>query len=170
MGRNGTDSKAGGPAGPALEPGYWRRKTLAQMSDAEWEALCDGCGRCCLVLIEEEDVGDIWETDVHCRLYDPAARRCRDYANRHENVPDCVRLSAATVPQLPWMPETCAYRLVAEGRDLFDWHPLVSGDPDGAAKAGVAVPKRGTRAEDRVSDALEDRITRRRFKAPRRRG
>ncbi|MEO1312124.1 MAG: hypothetical protein AAFV51_14340, partial [Pseudomonadota bacterium] len=97
-------------------------------------------------------------------------RRCRDYANRHENVPDCVRLSAATVPQLPWMPETCAYRLVAEGRDLFDWHPLVSGDPDGAAKAGVAVPKRGTRAEDRVSDALEDRITRRRFKAPRRRG
>ena len=144
------------------EKPFWEEKSLADMSRDEWEALCDGCGRCCLVLVEEEETGAVYETDLHCRLYDPIKRRCRDYAHRHVKVPDCVTLSPETVPQLPWMPDTCAYRLIAEGKSLFGWHPLVSGDPDGPAKAGVAVRPRTTVSEEHSDDEFEDRITCRR--------
>ena len=148
--------------GGAGEKPFWEEKSLADMSRDEWEALCDGCGRCCLVLVEEEETGAVYETDLHCRLYDPTKRRCGDYAHRHVRVPDCVTLSPKTVPQLPWMPDTCAYRLIAEGKPLFDWHPLVSGDPDGPAKAGVAVRPRTTVSEADSDDEIADRITCRR--------
>ena len=119
---------------------FWRTKTLEQMSRAEWESLCDGCGRCCLLKLEDEDDGAIAWTRIACRLFDPDTCRCGAYALRTQLVPGCVRLTPNSIRQTAhWMPETCAYRRLAEGRPLPDWHPLVSGDPDGAHKAGVSV-------------------------------
>ncbi|MFG1361411.1 YcgN family cysteine cluster protein [Xanthobacter pseudotagetidis] len=125
----------------AEEP-FWRVKPLAAMSAAEWESLCDGCGRCCLVKLEDEDTGQIAYTDVACRLLDAATCRCADYENRSAQVADCVRLTPEAVSSLAWLPPTCGYRLVAEGRDLPFWHPLVSGDPASVAAAGVSVAGR----------------------------
>ncbi|MEO0400295.1 MAG: YcgN family cysteine cluster protein [Pseudomonadota bacterium] len=120
---------------------YWETKTLSEMTDAEWEGLCDGCGKCCLVLIEDDETGEVWETDVACRLYDADKRRCTDYKNRHTRAPDCVRLTPQNAGALPWMPETCAYRRLARGHALPDWHPLLTGDPKSAARAGAAATK-----------------------------
>lgn len=147
---------------------FWRVKTLEQMTDAEWESLCDGCGRCCLVKLEEdipeEDIvaganPDIYFTDVGCRLLDTQTCRCRDYAHRSDKVDDCVRLTPAVVRDIGWLPPTCAYRLLAEGHDLYWWHPLVSGDPETVHQAGVSVRGRVGASEDDVSpDELEERI------------
>ena len=122
----------------AGEP-FWRRKTLSAMTRAEWESLCDGCGLCCLVRFEEEDSGDVIPTRVHCKLFDAGACACTDYANRKRHVPDCVKLTPGNVGDLPWMPKSCAYRRLHEGRDLAWWHPLVSGDPETVHQAGVSV-------------------------------
>ncbi|HEY2136873.1 MAG TPA: YcgN family cysteine cluster protein [Xanthobacteraceae bacterium] len=138
---------------------FWRRKGLGQMTETEWESLCDGCGRCCLNKLEEEDSGKIYFTDVGCRLLDSETCRCRDYADRKAQVPDCVRLTAENVGTLAWLPPTCGYRLVAEGRDLYWWHPLVSGDPDSVHVAGVSVRGRVGASEDYMAgETLEDRI------------
>ncbi len=123
-----------------LRPGYWLTVPLAEMTRPEWEALCDGCGKCCLVLLEDDDNGEVWETDVACRLFDAKARRCTDYANRQARVPDCVKLDAVNAAALPWMPQTCAYRRLARGEGLPDWHPLITGDAASVAAAGAAVP------------------------------
>lgn len=137
---------------------FWKRKTLGEMSRGEWESLCDGCAKCCLVKLEDEDSGEIAFTDVACRLLDLGSCRCRDYPNRQRRVPDCVVLNAARVGELRWLPSTCAYRLLSEGKDLPAWHPLVSGDPGSVAKAGVSVAGRVV-SEDSVADAdLPDRI------------
>ncbi len=141
-----------------MEP-FWKTKTLAQMTAREWESLCDGCGRCCLVKLEEEDSGRIYFTDVGCTLLDGEACRCRDYQNRSAKVHDCVRLTARNVPTLNWLPPTCAYRLVGEGKDLAWWHPLVSGDAGTVHAAGISVRGRVAASEDAVGDAaLEDHI------------
>ena len=129
------------PPDTADEP-FWRVKRLEEMEAAEWESLCDGCGRCCLVKLEDEESGDIHYTDVGCTLLDGQSCRCRSYPTRQAIVPDCVRLTPATVRGLRWLPPTCAYRLVAEGRDLYWWHPLVSGDPETPHDAGVTVQGR----------------------------
>jgi uncharacterized protein len=134
---------------PEPDAPFWRSKTLEAMSPEEWESLCDGCARCCLVKLEDEDTGEIAYTDVGCTLLDAFGCRCRDYANRQAKVPDCVRLTPETVGRLSWLPPTCAYRLLAEGRDLYWWHPLVSGDPDTVHIAGVSV-------RDRVAGPEED--------------
>jgi uncharacterized cysteine cluster protein YcgN (CxxCxxCC family) len=115
---------------PTRPEPFWRRKTLDAMTPEEWESLCDGCGRCCLVKLEDEDTGHIHATDIGCRLFDAGTCRCKDYANRSATVPDCVTLTPKEVRELSWLPPTCAYRLVGEGRDLPWWHPLVSGDPE----------------------------------------
>ncbi|UJX47003.1 YcgN family cysteine cluster protein [Xanthobacter sp. YC-JY1] len=118
---------------------FWRTKTLAAMTGAEWESLCDGCGRCCLVKLEDEDSGAIAYTDVACRLFDAGSCRCSDYPNRSEIVADCVRLTPEAVESIGWLPPTCAYRLVREGKDLPFWHPLVSGTRDTVVSAGISV-------------------------------
>ena len=118
---------------------FWQRKSLSEMTAQEWESLCDGCGLCCLVRFEEEDSGQVIPTRVHCKLFDPQACACRNYAKRHDHVPDCVKLTPGNIDQLPWMPKSCAYRRLHEGRDLAWWHPLVSGDPETVHQAGVSV-------------------------------
>src|SRR5918993_5307851 len=138
---------------------FWRAKSLAQMTDAEWESLCDGCGRCCLVKREEDGTDRIFFTDVGCRLLDSGACRCRDYPARSEKVSDCVRLTPDVVDEIGWLPPTCAYRLVAEGRDLYWWHPLVSGDPETVHQAGISVRGRvAGREEDFSLSQLLNRI------------
>jgi uncharacterized cysteine cluster protein YcgN (CxxCxxCC family) len=138
---------------------FWRTKTLDDMSVAEWESLCDGCGRCCLVKLEDEDTGEIHFTDIGCKLLDGKTCRCIDYPHRHRRVPDCVKLTADVVRQLSWLPVTCAYRLVAKGEDLPDWHPLVSGTPDSVREAGVSVSGRVWANESDVTpERWPDRI------------
>lgn len=112
------------------------------MSPEEWESLCDGCGQCCLYKIEDEDTDELFNTNVCCELFNAQTGRCRSYANRKQHVPDCQVLTPAVVAALPWLPKTCAYRLLHEGRPLFSWHPLVSGDPDSVRHAGVSVRDR----------------------------
>lgn len=147
-------TKAKEPAAP-----FWKTKTLAEMNETEWESLCDGCGKCCLIGLEDEDTGEIYLTDVACQLFDSGACRCSDYANRQKRVHDCVKLTPQNVAELNWLPKTCAYRLVAQGRDLFWWHPLVSGSPDTVHEAKVSVRGK-TRPEGRLKiPGLMKRIT-----------
>jgi uncharacterized cysteine cluster protein YcgN (CxxCxxCC family) len=127
---------------------FWRRLTLEEMSSAQWESLCDGCGRCCLNKLEDEETGDIAWTSIRCRLLDDESCRCTDYEHRSQHVPDCVRLTPEKARTLSWLPPTCAYRLVAEGHDLCWWHPLVSGDPETVHQAGISV--RGRTVSERV--------------------
>lgn len=118
---------------------FWTDTKLADMTEAQWESLCDGCGKCCLIRLEDEDTGNIHTTDVHCKLFDSGSCRCSNYAARKAQVPDCVKLTPETLSELTWLPMTCAYRLVQEGQPLFEWHPLVSGDPDSVHTAGMSV-------------------------------
>ncbi len=134
---------------------FWRTKSLGEMSREEWESLCDGCGKCCLIKLQDPDADQVDYTDVACHLLDTEACRCTDYPNRHRRVPDCVRMSPDRLDEIMnWMPSTCAYRLLAEGRELPDWHPLVSGDPASVHHAGVSV--RGRVVSDSGFD--EDRL------------
>jgi len=137
---------------------FWERKGLAELDSAEWESLCDGCGLCCLHKLEDIDTGKVHYTDVACKLLDITQCRCTQYARRHELTPDCVQLSPLRLETLKWMPRSCAYRLMYEGKPLPDWHPLVSGQADGAHAAGVSVRGRAV-AEHRIDlSELEDRI------------
>lgn len=119
------------------------------MSRSEWESLCDGCGKCCLHKLEDEDTGRIHYTNVACRLLNLGTCRCKDYDDRKRHVPDCVQLTADDIRKLKWLPSTCAYRLLAEDKPLPWWHPLVSGDPDTVHKAGISVRGRSV-AENRA--------------------
>lgn len=137
---------------------FWRTKTLEEMDGAEWESLCDGCGRCCLNKLEDDETGAIAWTDVACTLLDHGTCRCRDYAHRQEVVPDCVPLTPQTVRELTWLPATCAYRLVAEGKDLEWWHHLKSGSRETVHSAGVSVRGRVVSEDDVPVEAYEDRL------------
>jgi uncharacterized cysteine cluster protein YcgN (CxxCxxCC family) len=121
------------------------------MTPREWESLCDGCGLCCLIRFEDEDTGEIIPTRVHCRLFDSESCACSNYADRKRHVPDCIKLTPQNVATLQWMPLSCAYRRVNEGRGLADWHPLISGDPESVHRAGVSI-----RGETISEETLED--------------
>lgn len=135
---------------------FWDDKSLTDMTLEEWEALCDGCGRCCLVKLEDEDTGQTFTSDVHCRLLDGATCKCSDYPNRLRRVPDCIKLTPENVGTIGWIPKTCAYRRIAEGRGLAWWHPLISGDPETVVLAGVSVRNRTTSEADVPPDTWED--------------
>lgn len=122
-----------------MDKEFWKYKTLEQLDGAEWEALCDGCGKCCLVKLEDEDSGDIVLTNVACKLFDMKKCQCRHYAKRQNFVKDCQRLTPKKVRSLGWLPQTCAYRLVAEGKDLPKWHHLKSGHKNTIHNAGHSV-------------------------------
>ena len=130
---------------------FWETKSLKEMTPREWESLCDGCGLCCLIRFEDEDTGEIIPTRVHCRLFDSESCACSNYADRKRHVPDCIRLTPQNVSTLKWMPLSCAYRRVNEGRGLADWHPLISGDPESVHRAGVSI-----RGETVSEETLED--------------
>lgn len=139
---------------------FWETKSLAQLTLSEWEALCDGCGRCCLHKLEDEDTGELFYTNVACRLLDLTTGRCRQYAERFRWVPDCTQLTPAEIGQARWLPSTCAYRLRAENRPLPAWHPLRTSDPASTRRAGAGVcgwvlpERRARRLEDHIIESL----------------
>ena len=137
---------------------FWEEKTLEEMSPAEWEALCDGCGRCCLIKLEDEDTGTLITSDVRCKLLDGDSCACTDYPNRQAIVPDCIKLTPEKVREIHWIPKSCAYRRVAEGRGLAWWHPLVSGDPNSVHAAGISVRGRTVAEQDADIDDWESHI------------
>lgn len=135
---------------------FWKHKTLGEMTAAEWELLCDGCGKCCLAKLQDDDSDEVAFTNVACRLLDLETCRCKNYAQRQRHVPACQRLTPANVGAFDWLPSTCAYRLVAAGKDLPWWHHLVSGDPDLVHRLGHSV--RGKVVSETKAGPLEHHI------------
>ncbi|MBI2379356.1 MAG: YcgN family cysteine cluster protein [Gammaproteobacteria bacterium] len=128
------------------------------MSEAEWEALCDGCGRCCCHKLEFEDDGEIAQTDIACKLLNIDTARCRNYPRRQEFVPDCLRLTPELVPGLSWLPQSCAYRRLSEGKGLPDWHPLITGDRKSVVRAGISVRGKVVPEDSVHPDDWEERL------------
>lgn len=118
---------------------FWQDKPLNEMTNTEWESLCDGCALCCMNKIEDEDSGEIFYTNTACHLLDLSSCRCSDYANRLAKVPDCLQLTVANVGSYEWLPGSCAYRRLANGQGLADWHPLISGRPESVHEAGISM-------------------------------
>jgi hypothetical protein len=153
------DSKARLKPVPVPPEPFWRTKKMSQMTAKEWESLCDGCGRCCLNKLTDIDTNETVFTDVGCTLLDGETCRCTDYKNRQAKVSDCVRLTPRNINRLNWLPPTCGYKLIANGGDLYWWHPLVSGDPETVHQAGISVRGRVSASEKDVPDEkLEDYI------------
>lgn len=138
-----------------LRARFWELP-IDTLSRPEWEALCDGCGQCCMHKAEDEDTGDIYPTNVACKLLDIPSGRCSDYKHRKARVPDCVQLTPRLALTITWLPESCAYRLRADGQLLPDWHYLLSGDPEAVHRAGVSV--RGKAIPEHLAGPLEQHV------------
>jgi uncharacterized protein len=139
---------------------FWKTKTLKEMTPTEWESLCDGCAKCCLVKLEDEETKELFFTGLHCKLLDGTTCRCSDYPNRKKYVPICVKLTPEIVETVDWLPESCAYRLVHEGKDLHDWHHLVCGDREeihrrGWSARGKTVTEEGVDDEDAINYVID---------------
>lgn len=138
---------------------FWKRKPLKKLTEREWEALCDGCGKCCLNKLEDEDSGEVALTRVACRLLDDSTCRCAHYENRHTFIPDCIVLRPDNLDRHAyWMPETCAYRLLWQGNPLPDWHPLISGTAESVHSAGISVRDMTVSEFDIPQDEWEEYI------------
>lgn len=137
---------------------FWQTKSLEQLSSSEWEQLCDGCGKCCLHKLEDEDTGELFFTRVACFLFDDQRCQCQDYPNRKQRVPECLVLSSLQTEQFDWLPETCAYRLLAYHQPLPSWHPLVSGDTETVHRAGISARGKTINEHDVDLEQLEDHI------------
>lgn len=146
-------------ASKGLAPKFWEKTPLAKLNQAEWEALCDGCGKCCLNKLEDEDSGEVALTRIACRLLDDATCRCAYYENRHQFVPDCIVLKPSNIDtHAYWMPQTCAYRLLWEGNSLPAWHPLITGDPNSVHSAGISMQNATLSEFDIHEDDWENHI------------
>ncbi|MEZ0122213.1 MAG: YcgN family cysteine cluster protein [Candidatus Reddybacter sp.] len=141
-----------------LAPDFWQNRPLEDLNPQEWEALCDGCGRCCLVKLEDFDSDEVYFTSLACELLDTESCRCQDYSQRFKKVEDCIQLSADKVENINWLPATCAYRLRHEGEPLPEWHPLVSGNPESVREAGISVSGRVTSEAHVHPDSIEEHI------------
>ncbi|MGR2738899.1 YcgN family cysteine cluster protein [Billgrantia sp. Q4P2] len=137
---------------------FWERFDLEELTAEEWEALCDGCGQCCLLKFQDDASGDLAVLGVACELLDIHSCRCSDYPNRQARVPDCARLTPQRVDEFRWLPKSCAYRRIAEGRRLAGWHPLISGDPERVHRKGISVRSFAVSQRDVPEDELEDYI------------
>jgi hypothetical protein len=135
---------------------FWEDRPIEALDRAQWEALCDGCGKCCVHKLEDEVTGELFPTNVACKLLDRNTGQCSDYRHRRAYVPECVRLTPKLAATLDWLPPSCAYKLRAEGKPLADWHPLNSGDPESVHKAGMSV--RGWTISESDAGELEDHI------------
>lgn len=135
---------------------FWHSKSFAEMSAEEWESLCDGCGLCCLHKLEDADSHEISYTNVACRLLDISSCQCRNYPARKQLIPDCVQLTADQVADFHWLPPSCGYRLISEGKDLAPWHPLRSGTSDSVHQAGISV--RGKVISERDAGDMENHV------------
>jgi uncharacterized cysteine cluster protein YcgN (CxxCxxCC family) len=138
------------------EQPFWKTKTLSQMTQAEWESLCDGCGKCCLNKLIDTDTEELFFTNVACRLLDTKSCQCTRYKDRSKLVKDCIPLTPRNVKTIRWLPDTCAYRLVAQGKDLYDWHHLVCGDRNAVHRAGMSA--RGRIISEKDAGELEDHL------------
>lgn len=144
---------------PPLRPKFWENIAPSRMTHAEWEALCDGCGKCCMNKLEDEETGEVVMTRVACRLFDDTTCQCAQYPVRHQFVPECIVLKPTNMDaNLYWMPETCAYKLLWQGKKLYDWHPLISGDPQTVHDAGVSMQSRTIPEFEVDVDDWEDHI------------
>lgn len=137
---------------------FWKTKSLEELNREEWESLCDGCAQCCIIKFEDEDSGRVYHTNVVCELLEIYHCRCTRYAERSVLVPTCLTLTPEMIPELKWMPATCAYRLLSEGKDLPLWHPLVSGDPKTVHKSGISVRGKVVSARDVEDDDLPEYV------------
>lgn len=143
-----------------LRPLFWKKYPLEQLNAAEWEALCDGCGQCCLIKLEDDETHDIAYTKVSCKLLDGQTAQCSDYAHRHQFVPDCIQLTLEKLQNIRWLPSSCAYRRRFEGKNLPSWHYLNTGSRQSVVKAGKSVAKRCVSEANVHEDDIEDYIVR----------
>ena len=137
---------------------FWETTSLKDMTRKQWESLCDGCALCCLHKLEDEDTEEVYYTDVHCRYMDTANCNCTVYLERQKKVPNCVWLTPDQASEFHWLPDSCAYRVLAEGRKLADWHPLISGDPNSVHEAGVSIKGKGVADNQVAEEDWEDHI------------
>ena len=137
---------------------FWETTSLKDMNRTQWESLCDGCALCCLHKLEDEDTSEVYYTEVHCRYMDTNNCNCTVYVERQEKVPNCVWLTPDQASEFRWLPESCAYRVLAEGRKLADWHPLISGDPNSVHEAGISIKGKGIADDQIAEEDWEDHI------------
>jgi uncharacterized cysteine cluster protein YcgN (CxxCxxCC family) len=146
-------------ASTAMNIPFWKQKTLQQMSHEEWESLCDGCALCCMHKIEDEDTGEVFYTDLACKLLDLETCQCSDYSNRVRKVPGCLQLTVHETAAFQWLPSTCAYRLIHEGKELREWHPLISGRPGSVHEAGISMLGQAVSEEDQEEYSVLRKLT-----------